>query len=65
MFVMCIKKNTFQKNKIKTSIQTMNHGTMLYINNAQTKITLIKMEINRIYVIYVIYAMCKLFNIKY
>lgn len=40
----------------------MNHGTMLYINNAQTKITLIKMEINRIYVIY---AMCKLFNIKY
>lgn len=40
----------------------MNHGTMLYINNAQTKISLIKMEINRIYVIY---AMCKLFNIKY
>lgn len=40
----------------------MNYGTMMYINNAQTKITLIKMEINRIYVIY---AMCKLFNIKY
>lgn len=40
----------------------MNHRAMLYINNAQTKITLMKMEINRIYVIY---AMRKLFNIKY